>query len=46
MLQDMQKDFEIKKIKRSACKMKEPHSHPFHELPLPRMRPPHKADSP
>ena len=32
MLQDMQKDFEIKKIKRSACKMKEPHSHPFHEL--------------
>ena len=32
MLQDMQKDFEIKKIKRSAFKMKEPHSHPFHEL--------------
>ena len=32
MLQDMQKNFEIKKIKRSACKMKEPHSHPFHEL--------------
>ena len=32
MIQDMQKNFEIKKIKRSACKMKEPHSHPFHEL--------------
>ena len=32
MLQDMQKDFDIKKIKRSAFKMKEPHSHPFHEL--------------
>ena len=32
MIQDMQKNFEIKKIKRSAFKAKKVHSHPFHEL--------------
>ena len=31
MIQDMQKNFEIQKIKRSAFKAKKVHSHPFHE---------------
>ena len=32
MIQDMQKTFDIKKIKRSAFKAKKVHSHTFHEL--------------